>query len=175
MKALIVIDFQNDFVYGSLGTPEARSIISTVKSLVEKAYEDDNVIIYTRDTHYHDYSKTQEGYKLSVPHCLYGTEGWRVVPECDLKEIACNLVFHRDKNTFGYNDWENEPLLKTVDEIIICGVCTDICVVTNALLLKTYFPETIIKVVASACAGTTPENHAAALQVMKSCQVEVVE
>lgn len=175
MKALIIIDFQNDFVNGQLGTPEARTIISAIKELIDEAYTEDHIIIYTQDTHDANYINTQEGRKLPVPHCLYGSDGWRIVSECDCKEIPGNLVFHFNKTHFGYDDWNNTEILKEVEEIIICGVCTDICVITNALLLKTYFPETTIKVIASACAGTTPKNHAAALQTMKSCQIEVIE
>ena len=174
MKALIIIDFQNDFVTGALGTPEARTIIPAIQSLIDEAYTEDHIIIYTRDTHDADYVDTQEGRKLPISHCLYGTDGWNIVPECECKEIPGNLVYHFNKKQFGYDDWEHTEALKAAEEIILCGVCTDICVITNALLLKTYFPETPIKVVASACAGTTPENHAAALQVMQSCQIEII-
>ena len=167
-KTLIVIDFQNDFVNGVLGTPEAQAIIPEVKEKVAEYLRHGNEVIFTRDTHYENYMDTLEGKKLPVSHCVFGTDGWRLVDGLEGIEECC----YYNKETFGFKAW---PFLTGEPELIeIIGVCTDICVITNALLLKTVFPELPIVVDASCCAGTTPEKHKAALEVMKSCQITVV-
>ena len=177
MKVLIVIDMQHDFVDGSLGSPEARAIIPAVAAKVaEYAAMDDSVILYTRDTHFDNYMETLEGLYLPVPHCIVNTDGWQIVPE-----VYVNDSEVIDKYTFGcYNlgthVWDacgRKYNKFDIESIELCGVCTDICVVSNALILKTSFDNTPIIVDSKCCAGVTPEKHAAALEVMKSCQIEV--
>ena len=169
MKTLIVIDMQNDFITGPLGTPEAQAIVPNVKKKIEDYKARGDKIIFTRDTHYSDYLKTQEGKYLPVPHCVHGTPGWCIADE--LGSGVDHAVI--DKRTFGFADWYYWVEADT-ESIEIVGVCTDICVVSNALILKTQLPKTKIIVDASCCAGVTPEKHKAALEVMKSCQIEVV-
>lgn len=173
MKTLIVVDMQNDFITGPLGTPEAQAIVPKVKKKIEEHLEHGGQVIFTRDTHHPDYLQTQEGQKLPVKHCIFCEFGWKITRE--LREYAyshpgCGVL---NKNSFGYPHWDRwcEELS---DEVEIVGVCTDICVVSNALIIKANFPETEITVDASCCAGTTPENHKAALQVMKCCQINVI-
>ena len=167
MKTLIVVDMQNDFVHGPLGTPEARAIIPNIKKKIDQYIEHGDRVIFTRDTHATNaYLKTNEGRHLPIKHCIYGTKGWMVVDELDV--TTCE---HINKPTFGWTYWDNYLF----EEIELCGVCTDICVASNALMLKAMFSEINITVDANCCAGTTPENHKAALQVMKSCQIEVME
>lgn len=176
-KILIVVDMQNDFVTGTLGSPEARSIVSNVdKKIIEyKRLDEDATIYFTRDTHGVDYLETPEGLKLPVEHCIYGSDGWQIVPELRGHCPFCELI---NKDTFGYDDWKEELKYDfrkyTIDSIELIGVCTDICVISNALILKALHPNIPIIVDASCCAGTTPENHEAALQVMKCCQIDVI-
>ena len=172
-KVLIVIDMQNDFVYGPLGTPEARAIVPNVMNKIADYKRNNWPILYTRDTHHEDYLDTQEGKKLPVPHCIHDTEGWQIIPEIIPDENG--FIFY--KNTFGKYDWELETWLDCKYaryDIEIIGVDTDVCVVSNALILKATFPENEITVDASCCAGSTPERHKAALEVMKSCQINVI-
>lgn len=165
MKTLIVIDMQNDFIYGSLGTKEAQKIVLDVKNKIQECYKNGYEIIFTRDTHYGNYLDTNEGKNLPVKHCLYGTHGWNIADGLEVPN--CRYI---NKETFGWVNWGNWYY----GDIEIIGVCTDICVVSNALMLKAMFPEVNITVDASCCAGTTPENHKAALQVMKMCQINVI-
>lgn len=170
VKTLIVVDVQNDFVTGLLGTDEAKKAIPSIKEKIEKYSKTPNyTIIYTQDTHYEDYLETQEGKNLPVPHCISGTEGWKVVPFVDNNNWP-----HLCKPTFGFGGWGFAINEDEVEEIELIGFCTDICVVSNALLLKAQFPEIKITVDASCCAGVTPEKHATALEVMKSCQINVI-
>ena len=187
-KMLVVIDMQNDFVTGALGTKEAREIVPVVKQKIADAVEDpDTFVVFTKDTHDENYKDTLEGIKLPVEHCIKGTDGWEIIPE--LKELVGNgrsLVLH--KNTFGNISWAfydldslthlkdpNESVNPTGDfEIEICGLCTDICVVTNALILRTRYPNTKIVVDRNATAGVTPESKEAALLTMKMCQIDIV-
>lgn len=169
-KILIVIDVQNDFVYGSLGTPEAQAIVPNVIKKVEEYRSRNDAIIFTTDTHYDDYLETSEGQKLPVSHCIVGTSGHEIIPELNVEISTMEKVY--PKSTFGYR-WNVGHWMRCYDVEII-GVCTDICVVTNALVLKTYYSEVEITVDASCCAGTTPERHKAALEVMKSCQINVI-
>lgn len=170
-KILVVVDMQNDFIDGSLGTPEAQSIIKTVTEKIA-SYSDD-CIYATRDTHGEDYLNTSEGKYLPVKHCIKNTEGWEL-----RKEIA-EAMPHAliiDKPTFGSEELAEliyEVYQKEDIEIELIGVCTDICVVTNALLLKTKLPEVKISVDAACCAGVTLESHRAALLTMKMCQIEI--
>ena len=164
MKTLIVIDMQNDFISDALGSKEAQAIVENVKAKIAAYKESGNKIIYTRDTHGEDYLNTPEGKKLPVIHCVKGTKGW---------EIADGLYIEGseiiDKPTFGYMGWDKMRF----DEIELIGLCTDICVVSNAMILKAAFPNVNITVDASCCAGVTPETHKAALATMKMCQIDV--
>lgn len=174
MKTLIVIDYQNDFVTGVLGTPEAASILTNVKAKIDEYLRNGDEVIFTRDTHTNDYLDTSEGKQLPIPHCIIGTDGWNVVESVDNTDCE-----HINKHSFGYADWElvchdGGYYDRNFDEIEIIGVCTDICVVSNALLLKAFYPDVPITVDASCCAGVTPETHRAALTVMKSCQINVI-
>ena len=162
---------QNDFITGPLGTPEAVAIVNKIKEKIEKKDFED--IIFTRDTHNTDYLQTQEGKKLPIEHCIRRTLGWRIVNP--LREAIDKLPFiphYINKYSFGHWDWDS--YLTNVTEIEIIGVCTDICVISNALILKAAFPEIPITVDASCCAGTTPEMHQKALDVMRSCQIEII-
>ena len=170
-KILIVIDMQNDFIDGALGTKEACAIVDAVKEKIRSYPGTD--IIATMDTHGGNYMETQEGKYLPVPHCIKGTEGWMI-----RREIAELLTDARiyEKPSFGSMQLA-EDLKKLADEesleLELIGLCTDICVVSNALLLKAAMPEVTISVDASCCAGVTPEKHSAALETMRSCQVQV--
>lgn len=169
-KILIVIDVQNDFVTGSLGTPEAQAVVPNIVKKVEEYRSRDDAIIFTTDTHYDDYLETSEGKKLPVSHCIVGTSGYEIIPELNVELSTMEKIY--PKSTFGYR-WNISHWICCYDVEII-GVCTDICVVTNALVLKTHYPDIEITVDASCCAGTSPEKHKAALEVMKSCQINVV-
>lgn len=165
MKTLIVVDMQNDFVTGSLGTKEAQAIIPNVKKKIQEYVDRGNQIIFTQDTHYHNYLDTQEGKMLPVEHCIYETEGWKIVDGLEVPNCI-----HINKTSFGWDGWDD----LNYEEIELIGVCTDICVISNALILKAQFPEVKITVDASCCAGVTPEFHEAALKVMRSCQINVI-
>lgn len=169
---LIVVDMQNDFINGSLGTPEAQKIVSNVANKVKSYRYADNLVIFTKDTHYRSlYPKSQEGKHLPVEHCIYGTHGWEI-PDVILAEAPKDSVFVT-KGTFGKTYW-NDVIPCEVKSIQLVGVCTDICVISNALILKSQFPEVNISVDSWCCAGTTVERHSAALEVMRSCQIEVL-
>ena len=165
-KVLIVVDMQNDFVTGSLGSEAAQTIIPVIQSKMKEYQVNGHDVIFTRDTHYDNYLETFEGRNLPVPHCIKGTYGWEVVPELENPECQ-----HIDKETFGYSSWDK---FSEYDEFELCGVCTDICVVSNALALRMFYPDKKIIVDANCCAGTSDEAHRAALLIMKSCQIEVV-
>lgn len=171
-KILAVIDMQNDFIDGALGTAEAAGIVEKVVDKI-RSYPAD-CIYATRDTHGEDYMETSEGRYLPVKHCIKGTKGWEIRPEV-AKAMPQAVII--DKPTFGSKELARklfEESQKEEIEIELAGLCTDICVVTNALLLKTELPEVKISVDASCCAGVTPESHEAALLTMKMCQIEVV-
>lgn len=172
-KVLVVIDMQNDFVDGTLGTKEAVAIVPNV---VKKIKEWDGPIIATRDTHGNDYLNTSEGKKLPVSHCIKDTEGWMINKEVE-NALAIKNTIYINKPTFGSTNLPGiiKLITKKNMSIEIIGLCTDICVVSNALFLKTHFPETQIAVDASCCAGVTPETHKAALTTMKMCQIEIIE
>lgn len=164
-KLLIVIDMQNDFVTGSLGSKEAQAIVPKVQEKIKEYKNRGDRVIFTRDTHGANYLDTAEGRKLPVKHCIKDTEGWQIVPE--LQAESCEYI---NKPTFGWLYWND---FGETDEIELIGVCTDICVISNALILKAKYPEAVISVDASCCAGVTPEKHQAALETMKSCQIDV--
>lgn len=178
MKVLVVVDMQNDFIDGSLGTPEAQAIVPNVKKKIEEAIGNDDVIVYTRDTHYPNYSQTNEGKKLPVKHCIFETDGWQIPLEL-LPPFTYENAEIYDKSTFGLMSLPQkiESLVKfepEPSEIELVGLCTDICVVSNALLLKAYFYDKYeISVDATCCAGVTPETHEAALKTMEMCQINV--
>lgn len=171
-KILIVVDMQKDFVDGSLGTPEAQAIIPNA---VEKIRNFNGTIYVTYDTHGEDYMETAEGKQLPVPHCTEGTDGWEL--NCEIaKALECKEYITIKKPTFGSVDLpeiiaDNHNIENM--EIELIGLCTDICVISNALLLKANFPEITISVDKNCCAGVTPEKHNAALDVLESCQVLV--
>ena len=170
-KLLIVIDMQNDFIDGSLGTPEAVAIVENVKAKI-RAYPAEDIIA-TMDTHETDYLQTQEGRNLPVEHCIKPGKGWNI-----REDIAALLdgVKIYEKPTFGSTAMAEdvkELSLQEEIEIELVGLCTDICVVSNALLLKAMMPEVPISVDAACCAGVTPESHAAALKTMQMCQIAV--
>ena len=163
-RLLVVVDMQHDFVDGALGTPEAVRILPVVRTLAEQWHGD---VAYTQDTHGADYLSTQEGRLLPVPHCIKGTRGHSLVPGIG-REGARTF----EKGTFG--SIALAEYARQFDEIAFCGLCTDICVISNALLVKAFAPEAALFVAADACAGTTPAAHEAALAAMRSCQVRVV-
>lgn len=175
MKILVVVDMQNDFITGSLGTKEAQAIVPNVKKKIEEYRANGNIVLFTRDTHREDYPNTREGKKLPVEHCIFGTWGWEIAD--GLCEEWDKVV---DKPTFG-SDELIDTLQKAIedhfwftDEIELIGLCTDICVVSNALMLKAAFYEDYeISVDATCCAGVTPETHEAALKTMEMCQINV--
>lgn len=179
MKVLVVVDMQNDFITGSLGSPEAQAIVPNVKKKIEEYRKNGNVVIFTRDTHPEHYLLTKEGHKLPVEHCIEGTWGWMIVDELSVEAIDSEIVY---KPTFGSVDLcdvitnleaKYAPSV-VIEGIELVGLCTDICVVSNALLLKTVFYDTIdISVDATCCAGVTPETHEAALKTMEMCQINV--
>lgn len=185
-KILVIVDMQNDFINGALGTKEAEAIVPNVVEKI-KNYPDkeETVLLYTKDTHYKDYMSTLEGEKLPVPHCIENTDGWCINKQ--ISSVADNegfLGFSSDKiinsriykNTFGSEDLYE--LLKTykddIEQVEFLGLCTDICVLSNAIMARMALPNTKIIVDASCCAGVTPESHNAALITMKSCQIDVI-
>lgn len=180
MDILIVVDMQNDFVSGALGTPEAIDIVPYVVGRVVDGMNRGEEILFTRDTHGPDYLDTQEGKRLPVPHCIGGTEGWEIIPQ--LQEYAAHPI---DKPTFGSRELgallkaRDEDLRKQgkpgVEKVTLIGVCTDICVLSNALLVKAFLPEAEIVVEAARCAGVTPEAHRTALAAMGPCQITVID
>lgn len=171
-KLLIVVDMQTDFVTGALGTKEAQAIVPVVAEKIKKAKEEGTDVIFTLDTHEENYLDTQEGKHLPVPHCIKNTEGWMLIPELRPLAGGCMSV---EKPTFGSTRLAHIVGRAGYDEIELIGLCTDICVISNAMILKASVPETPISVDASCCAGVTPESHANALASMKMCQITITE
>ena len=172
MNILVVVDMQNDFIDGTLGTPEAVAIVPKV---MVKMMNFDGLVLATRDTHGEDYLEKQEGKKLPVVHCIKETHGWEIKDEIQQLLISQPI----DKPTFGsealgkvLKDLNND--VEPIDSITLVGLCTDICVISNAMLLKAFLPEVPIMVDASCCAGVTPESHERALEAMKACQIEII-
>ncbi|MBO4837834.1 MAG: cysteine hydrolase [Lachnospiraceae bacterium] len=170
-KYLIVVDMQKDFVDGALGTPEAQAVVPAVRAKIEAH---GGPVIFTQDTHGPEYLQTQEGRFLPVEHCIRGTEGWEIVPE--LRDLAvrpgARII---DKPSFGSTVLaavltEERDKIESVELI---GLCTDICVVSNALMIKAALPEVPLSVDSACCAGVTPGRHEAALETMRSCQITV--
>lgn len=172
-KLLVVVDMQNDFITGALPNTEGQKI---VPALAEYIKNYDGEVIATRDTHNENYMDTQEGQKLPIPHCIENTEGWRLVPEIQ-EALDARPQKNRyrifDKPTFGCVDLGKTVAVEKYDVIELCGVCTDICVISNAMLLRAFAPETEIQVIADLCAGVTPETHNEALLAMGNCQIVI--
>nr|WP_308000079.1 isochorismatase family cysteine hydrolase [uncultured Merdimonas sp.] len=176
MKILVVVDMQNDFIDGALGTREAVTIVPKV---VEKIKSFEGRILFTRDTHEADYLGTQEGKNLPVEHCIRGTKGWELAPEIEKLRTEEPI----DKPSFGSISLgtllkaQDEDLKKQgepgIESITLIGLCTDICVISNAMILKAYLPEVPVIVDADCCAGVTPESHKNALEAMKVCQIKI--
>lgn len=173
-RLLLVVDMQNDFIDGALGTPEAIAIVDNVKQKIEAH---DGPVLFTRDTHQESYLESQEGQNLPVVHCVEGTDGW------ELQEGIRQLSQERqspiyNKNTFGSKDLIthllNRSMEEPLDEIELIGLCTDICVISNAMTIKTFLPETKLVVDAACCAGVTPESHQRALDSMRMCQIHII-
>lgn len=170
MKILIVVDMQNDFIDGALGTKEAEKIVANVKEKIDTYRGNNDEVIFTRDTHFDDYLETQEGKNLPVKHCIKDTFGWQISGKLD---VADSVVI--DKPTFGSTKLIEYLLSKqNISEIQLVGLCTDICVISNAFLLKAALPEVLISVDSRCCAGVTPESHNRALESMKTCQIMVI-
>ena len=170
MKVLCVIDMQNDFIDGALGTPEAVNIVDNVSSKIEAYRKNGDTVIFTRDTHYENYMDTAEGKNLPVPHCIKDSDGWQISEKLN---VGDSVVI--DKPTFGSVELGKYVAgLSDIEKIEVIGLCTDICVISNALLLKANMREIPIYVDSSCCAGVTPESHSNALSAMKMCQIEIV-
>ena len=172
MKILVVVDMQNDFVDGALGTQEAVGIVPAV---AEKIKSFEGRVLYTRDTHESDYLETQEGKNLPVPHCIRGTKGWEICPQIEALRREAPI----DKPVFGsaelgqmLKDYDSQE--EKITSVTFIGLCTDICIISNAMIVKAFLPETEIIVDAACCAGVTPESHRQALEAMKVCQIRVV-
>ena len=166
-KILVVVDMQNDFIDGALGTPEAVAIVPHVREKIESF---DGKVFFTRDTHFENYMSTEEGRNLPVPHCIKGTYGWQIRAELD----ALRRTEAIDKLTFGSRELVDVLAAEgEIESITFVGLCTDICVISNAMVVKAFYPEIPLTVDARCCAGVTPESHARALAAMKVCQIKV--
>ena len=168
-KLLVVVDMQNDFISGSLGSRDAQAIVEKVCKKIDGW---DQYVAFTMDTHYEDYLETPEGKRIPVKHCINETRGWRLEDNVDSRHTKGTFVVYKD--SFG------SPILLDVvkeleiKEVQLVGVCTDICVVSNALLIRSMLPEVDISVDAACCAGTSVANHMAALRVMKACGIDII-
>lgn len=175
MKILLVIDMQKDFITGALGTKEAEAIVSKVQDKISEYKSMGYPVIFTRDTHAENYLDTEEGRNLPVVHCINGTPGWELASEL---ETAGSVIVN--KPSFGSLKLAELIQEKYVEkgaeqpELELVGICTDICVISNAMILKAYFPEAKISVDASCCAGVTPRSHANALEAMKMCHIKII-
>lgn len=183
MKILIVVDMQNDFIDGALGSPEAQAIVpNVIEKIKQYATDHTSAIIFTKDTHFSDYMETMEGEKLPVPHCIAHTSGWDINLDVLKAADPCETVEVLNKFTFGLYELpdyiadlaEEYFCNSTIESIEIVGLCTDICVVSNVMIVKSAYPNIPITVDSSCCAGVSPEKHAAALEVMRSCQIDVI-
>lgn len=187
MKIVVIVDTQNDFITGSLGTKEAQEMIPVMVDKLRLYDNGDTLVLFTKDTHHDYYLTTQEGENLPVEHCMVGTPG------CSIAKEISELVDHSNFMTYSTRDIIKGRIRKEtfgsirlaeileklsvncfLEEIVFMGLCTDVCVISNALMAKAYCPEVKISVEASCCAGTTPEKHYAALQVMESCQINII-
>ena len=171
-KFIVVVDMQNDFIDGSLGTAEAQEMLPRLKEKLKQVTDSGSAeLIFTMDTHGENYLQTQEGKNLPVEHCLKGSHGWEITPK--LQEFVKQAKAVVEKPTFGSLDLPK--LLGEADEVELVGLCTDICVISNAMVIKAAYPEVQVSVDASCCAGVTPESHKNALAAMKMCQIKVLE
>lgn len=168
-RLLIVVDMQRDFIDGALGTPEAVKILPAVRARIRAARERGEEVAFTRDTHAPDYLSTQEGKKLPVPHCLRGSAGWQLA-----EGLAAEGEQIFDKPAFGSPALASYVRAGNYASVELIGVCTDICVISNALLVKAFCPELPVSVRADCCAGVSPESHARALEAMRACQVDIL-
>lgn len=175
-KLLMVIDMQNDFITGALGTPEAVKIVPNVVRKIKEYREAGSQIVFTKDTHFKNYLETEEGKNLPVEHCIKGTAGWEI---CDEIKAVINLdectVY--EKLTFGSSEYAmdlSDGVYEDVEEIELVGLCTDICVISNAMITKTFLTEVKVSVDSKCCAGVTPESHNNALEAMKMCQINII-
>ncbi|WP_407425933.1 cysteine hydrolase family protein [Treponema sp.] len=170
MKLLIVIDMQNDFIDGALGTNEAVAIVPAVAEKIKKARSEGIPVVFTRDTHHENYLESQEGKNLPVVHCVEGSDGWQISSRL---EVGDSRIF--DKPSFGSMELaEYVASLQNLEEIELVGLCTGICVISNAFILKAKLPEVRITVDSSCCACVTPQSHETALSAMKLCQINVI-
>jgi nicotinamidase-related amidase len=177
MKVLVVVDMQNDFIDGALGSKEAAAIVSNVVKRIESA--ENELVLYTQDTHGDDYLSTPEGKKLPVPHCIKGTDGWKINSEVanayrgDKNSAKCfeKPVFGSVALVEHLVSLNNE---QTITNIELLGLCTDVCVVSNAIMLKNYLPHVEVSVNENCCAGITPQSHAEAINTMKMCQIDII-
>lgn len=174
-RLLIVVDMQNDFIDGALGTPQAQQIVDNVNQKIKEYDQQGSLVLFTADTHTENYLHTQEGRNLPVAHCTRGSQGWEISNALYRPENSPVI----EKNTFGSKDlgillMELERAGKAPDEIELVGLCTDICVISNALLVKAFLPEAPVAVDSSCCAGVTPESHENALRAMEACQIRIV-
>ncbi len=182
-KIVVLVDIQNDFVNGSLGSPEAEAIVPKVIEYLKTLNNHDR-LLYTYDTHFEDYLETPEGLNLPVEHCIYGSTGWhqpKELSEAIIQACEDNTIYAKSfhKHTFGSDNLVGEIhhfayVNQNVDEVIFMGLCTDICVISNVLMVKAFCPDLKISVKADCCAGVTPEKHEAALEVMRSCQINII-
>lgn len=169
MKVLVVVDMQNDFIDGALGTTEAVAIVPHIKEKISLYRQNGDTVIFTRDTHEANYMETMESKNLPVPHCIKGTDGWQISAELETDDST--II---DKPTFGSTLLaEHLKTLEDIEEIELIGLCTDICVISNTLLIKATMPEMKISVDSTCCAGVTPESHENALNAMKMCHIEI--
>lgn len=168
-RLLAVVDMQKDFIDGALGTKEAEAIVPAVKERIEEYLAAGDEVVFTLDTHGNDYMEMMEGRKLPVPHCIRGTEGWEL--DSRLKDMPGKRF---EKHTFGSMELAAYIKAGEYDRIELIGLCTDICVISNAMVIKAEVPETEICVRADCCAGVTPESHENALNAMKMCHIDVI-
>ena len=172
-KILIAVDIQNDFVTGALGSGRAVAAAENAKTKIESYVKKGYTVIFTRDTHADDYLDSSEGKLLPVKHCVTGTEGREIYGGLD-KNVNNKIIV--DKPNFGWRGWEStlNGLAEKDTELEIIGLCTDVCVVSNALILKCLFPDNKITVDGSCCAGVTEAGHEAALLTMRMCQINII-
>ena len=171
MKVLVVVDMQNDFIDGSLGTKEAQVIVPNVAQKIKEERKNGTIVIFTRDTHQENYLQTQEGKNLPVVHCIKESDGWQISSKLD---VADSKIF--DKSSFGSLSLADYiATIENLEEIELVGLCTGICVISNAFILKAKMPEVKIIVDSSCCACVTPQSHETALNAMKLCQINVID
>lgn len=168
-KVLLVIDMQNDFIDGALKNEEAMAIIENVNKKIAQYRENGDIVVFTRDTHNSNYLNTIEGKYLPVPHCIKGTEGWQISPKININSNDKII----DKPTFGSLELADYVATLKPKEIELIGVCTDICVISNSMIMKAKFPDKEITVDATCCAGVTPESHKNAIEAMKMCHIKI--